>query len=93
MNDLQDHYAEIFEPEPDGKTPVTIRGFDWYEDTSEEDYLIFNLLLEQFAFDLLQKYSPEILPRFLEIYRKDYGVLLSDDITDMFASDTGTWWG
>ena len=89
MNDLQDHYAEIFEPEPDGKTPVTIRGFDWYEDTSEEDYLIFNLLLEQFAFDLLQKYSPEILPRFLEMYRNDYSVLLSDDITDVLAGILG----
>ncbi|MGZ3622561.1 MAG: hypothetical protein ACXVDN_18895 [Ktedonobacteraceae bacterium] len=89
MKDLQDHYAEIFEPELDGKTPVTIRGFDWYEDTSEEDYLIFNLLLEQFAFDLLQKYSPEILPRFLEMYRKDYSVLLSDDVTDMFSRVLG----
>jgi hypothetical protein len=89
MEDLHDHYAEIFEPELDGKTPVTIRGFDWYEDTSAEDYLIFNLLLEQFAFDLLQKYSPEILPRFLEMYRNDYRVLLSDDITDMFAGLLG----
>ena len=33
MKDLHEHYAEIFEPELDGKTPVTIRGFDWYEDT------------------------------------------------------------
>jgi hypothetical protein len=73
----------------DGKTPVTIRGFDWYEDTSEEDYLIFNLLLEQFTFDLLQNYGPEILPRFLEIYRNDYSVLLSDDITDIFAGVLG----
>ena len=89
MKDLQDHFAEIFEPELDGKTPVTIRGFDWYEDTSEEDYLIFNLLLEQFAVDLLQKYSPEILPRFLEMYRNDYSVLLSDDVTDMFARVLG----
>ena len=89
MNDLHNNYNEIFEPELDGKTPVTIRGFDWYEDTSEEDYLIFNLLLEQFAFDLLQKYSPEILPRFLEMYRNGNSVLLSDDVTDMFARVLG----
>jgi hypothetical protein len=89
MKDLHEQYAEIFEPELDGKTPVTIRGFDWYEDTSEEDYLIFNLLLEQFAVDLLQKYSPEILPHFLEIYRKDYSVLLSDDVTNMLAGILG----
>jgi len=89
MKDLHDHYAEIFEPELDGKTPVTIRGFDWYEDTSVEDYLVFNLLLEQFAFDLLQKYNPEILPRFLEMYRNDYSVLLSDDITAMLAGILG----
>ena len=86
MKDLHEHYAEIFEPELDGKTPVTIRGFDWYEDTSDEDYLIFNLLLEQFAADLQLKFSPEILPRFLDLYRTDCSVLLSDDITDMLAS-------
>src|SRR5215469_1250389 len=62
MKDLHEQYAEIFEPEPDGKTPVTIRGFDWYKDTSEEDYLIFSLLLEQFSADLLLKFSPDILP-------------------------------
>ena len=67
MKDFHEHYAEIFEPELDGKTPVTIRGFDWYEDTSDEDYLIFNLLLEQFAADLQLKYNPEILPRFLDL--------------------------
>ncbi len=89
MKDLHEHYAEIFEPELDGKTPVTIRGFDWYEDTSAEDYLIFNLLLERFAADLQVKYSPEILPRFLDLYRNDYSVLLSDDITDMLASILG----
>ena len=89
MKDLHEHYAEIFEPELDGKTPVTIRGFDWYEDTSDEDYLIFNLLLEQFAADLQLKYSPEILSRFLDLYRNDYSVLLSDDVTDMLASILG----
>lgn len=89
MQDLHAQYAENFEPELDGKTPVTVRGFDWYEDTSSEDYLIFNLLLEQFAADLLENYSPEILPRFLDLYRKDFSVLLSDDVTDMLASVLG----
>jgi hypothetical protein len=89
MKDLHEQYSEIFEPELDDKTPVTIRGFDWYEDTSEEDFLIYNLLLEQFAADLLLRYSPEILPRFLELYRNDYRVLLSDDVTDMLAGLLG----
>lgn len=89
LTDLHEQFAEIFEPESDGKTPVTIRGFDWYDDTSEEDYLIFNLLLEQFAVDLLQQYGPEILPRFLNAYRNDYSVLLSDDVTDMLAGILG----
>jgi len=89
MNDLHARYAEIFEPEPDGKTPVTIRGFDWYEDTSPEDYLVFNLLLEQFSADLLANFSPEILPRFLDLYRKDFTVLLSDDATTLLASVLG----
>jgi hypothetical protein len=89
MQDLHEQYAEIFEPELDSKTPVTVRGFDWYEDTSPEDYLIFNLLLEQFAVDLLENYGPQILPRFLDLYRKDFHVLLSDDVTDMLASLLG----
>jgi hypothetical protein len=90
MNDLHEQYYEFFEPELDGKTPVTIRGFDWYEDTSEEDFLIFNLLLEQFATDLLLKFNPEILPRFLEVYRNDYSVLLSEDVTVMLARILGS---
>lgn len=89
MKDLHAQYAEIFEPELDGKTPVTIRGFDWYEDTSPEDYLVFNLLLEQFSADLLANFSPEILPRFLDLYRKDFTVLLSDDATTLLASVLG----
>ncbi len=89
MEDLHKQYTEIFEPELDGKTPVTIRGFDWYEDTSPEDYLIFILLLERFAADLLANYSPEILPRFLDLYRKDFSRLLSDEVTDMLASVLG----
>jgi hypothetical protein len=89
MKDLHEQYAEIFEPELDGKTPVTVRGFDWYEDTSSEEYLVFNLLLERFAADLLENYSPEILPRFLDLYRQDFSMLLSDDVTDMLASVLG----
>ena len=89
LKDLHEQHAEIFEPELDGKTPVTIRGFDWYEDTSAEDYLIFNLLLERFAADLQVKHSPDILPRFLDLYRNDYSVLLSDDVTDMLAGILG----
>lgn len=87
--DLHKKYAEIFEPEEDGKTPVTIRGFDWYEDTSPEDYLCFDLLLEQFAADLLAHFDPEVLPRFLTLYRKDHHVLLSDDVTEMLGSALG----
>ena len=89
LKDLHEQYAEIFEPELDGKTPVTVRGFDWYDDTSAEDYLIFNLLLERFAADLQVTYGPEILPRFLDLYRNDCSVLLSDDVTDMLASILG----
>lgn len=87
--DLHEKYAEIFEPEADGKTPMTIRGFDWYEDTSPDDYLCFELLLEQFAADLLANYNPEILPRFLTLYRKDHGTLFSDDVTEMLATASG----
>ena len=87
--DLHQKYAEIFEPEEDGKTPVTVRGFDWYEDTSPEDYLCFNLLLEQFAADLLARYGPEPLPHFLTLYRKDHHNLLSDDVTEMLGSVLG----
>jgi hypothetical protein len=89
LKDLHEQYREIFEPELDGKTPVTIRGFDWYEDTSAEDYLVFSLLLERFAIDLQVKYSPEILPRFLDHYRNACGVLFSDDVTDMLSSVLG----
>ncbi len=87
--DLHADYADIFEPEPDGKTPVTIRGFDWFEDTSAEDYLAYELLLEQFAVDLLDRYDPSVLPRFLALYRTNRTVLLSDDVTTMLASALG----
>jgi|SRR5215471_8121205 len=87
--DLHQHYAEIFELEEDGKTPITVRGFDWYDDTSPEDYLCFDLLLERFAVDLLKHSGPEVLPRFLALYRKDHSVLLSDDVTEMLGSVLG----
>ncbi len=93
--DLRQQYAEIFEPEADGKTPVTVRGFDWYEDTTADDYLEYELLLEQFAADLLVNYPPEIFPRFLALYRVARETLLSDDVTNMLASvlgPTGTEW-
>lgn len=89
MQDLHAQNVEIFEPEADGKTPMTIRGFDWYEDTTVEDYLLYNLLLEQFALDLLAHYSPEILPRFLALYRKKVDILLSDEVTEMLATALG----
>jgi hypothetical protein len=88
--DLREEYVDIFEPEADGKTPVTVRGFDWFEDTPAEDYLSYELLLEQFAADLLEKYEPDVLPRFLALYRKERAVLLSDDVTTMLASVLGT---
>ncbi len=87
--ELHEEYGEIFEPEPDGKTPVTIRGFDWFEDTSAEDYLAYELLLEQFAVDLLERYNASILPRFLALYRTTRASLLSDDVTTMLASALG----
>ncbi len=87
--DLREEYVDIFEPEADGKTPVTVRGFDWFEDTSPEDYLVYELLLEQFAADLLAKYEADVLPRFLDLYRKENVVLLSDDVTKMLGSLLG----
>jgi hypothetical protein len=87
--DLSEEYIDIFEPEADGKTPVTVRGFDWFEDTVVEDYLTYELLLEQFAADLLDTYAPDLLPRFLALYRQERAVLLSDDVTNMLVSLLG----
>jgi hypothetical protein len=88
--DLFEQNAEIFEPEADGKTPVTVRGFDWYEgETSEEDYLVYELLLERFARDLLSHSGVEILPAFTARYRVERERLLSDDVTAMLASVLG----
>lgn len=86
--DLQQQFAASFEPEADGKTPVTVRGFDWFEDTPPEDYLEFVLLLEKFATDLLARYDATILPRFLVHYRNETP-LLSDDVTKMLAQVLG----
>ena len=88
--DLHAQYSDIFEPEPDGKTPMTIRGFDWYEDTAPEDYLCYELLLEQFAADLLTQSNEQLLPRFLALYRADDGALLSDDVTAMLVEALGS---
>lgn len=88
--DLRRQFNASFEPEPDGKTPVTVRGFDWYEDTTPEDYLEFALLLEQFAIDLLARYDATILPRFLERYRQEKPVVLSDEVTALLAEVLGT---
>lgn len=87
--DLREKYAEIFEPEADGKTPITIRSFDWYDDTTPEDYLCYELLLEQFAAELLAHHGPQVLPRFLALYRKDCDVLLSDEVTAMLGEALG----
>lgn len=87
--DLFEKYAEIFEPEEDGKTPVTIRGFDWYEDTIAEDYLCYELLLEQLAADILKQYGSKVLPRFLTLYRKERNILLSDEVTEMLGAALG----
>ncbi len=88
MTDLHEEHAEIFVPEPDGKTPVTVRGFDWYEDTSPHDYLEYTLLLERFAADLLASYDASILPNFLAHFRQETP-LLSDDVTNMLAATLG----
>jgi hypothetical protein len=88
--DLHELYSDIFEPEPDGKTPITVRGFDWYEDTTAEDYLCYELLLEQFAADLLKQSHEQLLPRFLALYRAGHAVLLSDDVTAMLVEALGS---
>jgi hypothetical protein len=87
--DLHELYAAIFVAEGDGKTPVTIRGFNWDESTSAEDYLYFNLLLERFGVDLLERAGPQVLPRFLREYRREQPVLLSDDVTAMLGAAIG----
>ncbi len=93
--DLHEELEDLFEPEADGKTPVTIRGFDWYEDTSVEDYLDYQLLLEQFATDLLSRYDISILPRFIALFRNGHERLYSDDVTIMLGTvldEGGTEW-
>jgi hypothetical protein len=85
MFDLHMQYREIFEPEADGKTPATVRGFDWYEDTTPQDYLEYTLLLERFADDLLERYDAGILQRFMELYRKEGVSWLSDEVTNLLG--------
>jgi hypothetical protein len=87
--DLHQQFAESFQPEADGKTPVTVRGFDWYEDTTAEDYLEFALLLEKLAIDLLTRYDATILPRYLERFRQEVPVILSDEVTLLLAEVLG----
>ena len=87
--DVRARYADLFEPEADGKTPVTVRGFDWYEDTSADDYLGYALLLEQLAADMLVQFDAGALPRFLALYRAERDVLLSDDVTEMLGNALG----
>jgi hypothetical protein len=89
MFDLHLDYRQIFEPEADGKTPVTVRGFDWYEDTTPQDYLEYTLLLERFADDLLERYDAAILPRFIELYRREGVTWLSDEITNLLGVSLG----
>ena len=89
MTDLHYNYEDIFEPEADGKTPVTVRGFDWYEDTTTQDYLEYTLLLERFADDLLARYDASILPRFIALYRKEGVVWLSDEVTNLLGITLG----
>ncbi|HVB60236.1 MAG TPA: hypothetical protein VNE61_03500 [Ktedonobacteraceae bacterium] len=87
--DMRVRYGDLFEPEADGKTPVTVRGFDWYEDTSANDYLAYALLLEQLAADMLTQFDAGALPRFLARYRTDRDVLLSDEVTKMLGNALG----
>ncbi len=87
--DLLPQFPDLFEPEADGKTPVTIRGFDWYEDTSSNEYLQFALLLEQFACDLLERNVLDLLPRYLAHYRVEREALLSDEATEILADALG----
>jgi hypothetical protein len=87
--DIAEQDEEAFVPELDGKTPVTVRGFDWYEDTLPEEYLTYELLLEQFAADLLARYDVSIISRFLALYRVDSKEFLSDQVTQLLVEALG----
>ena len=87
--DVHAQYADAFEPEADGKTPITVRGFDWFEDTNAEDFLTYELLLEQFAADLLARYDISVLPRFLTEYRVERDEFLSDEVTAQLVRALG----
>jgi len=88
--DMREQFDDAFEPELDGKTPVTIRGFDWFEDTTAEDYLVFALLLEQFAADLLASYDIAALSTFLSLYRVEREEFLSDEVTALLGQSLGS---
>ncbi len=51
--------------------------------------MTFELLLEQFAADLLAQHDIHVLPRFLALYRKPHESLLSDDVVAMLGSALG----
>ena len=51
--------------------------------------MCYELLLEQLAADILKKYGPEVLPRYLTLYRKARAILLSDEITEMLGTALG----
>jgi hypothetical protein len=87
--DLADKHEDLFEAEEDGKTPTTVRSFDWFEDTTPEEYLKYQILLEQFAADLLACYPPTILPRFFQLFRTKRKALLSEEVTEMLAQVLG----
>jgi hypothetical protein len=87
--DIAEQDEEAFVPELDGKTPVTVRGFDWYEDTLPEEYLTYELLLEQFAADLLARYDVSVISRFLALYRVDGKEFLSDQVTLLLVEALG----
>lgn len=87
--DMHEQHEEAFEPEADGKTPVTVRGFDWYDDTTPEEYLTYELLLEQFAADLLEHHDISLITRFLALYRIEREELLSDQVTKMLVEALG----
>lgn len=88
--DAREQYEDAFEPEADGKTPVTVRGFDWYDDTAPEDYLTYELLLEQFAADLLARYDISVISRFLTLYRVEREEILSDQVTKLLIEALGS---
>ena len=54
-----------------------------------EDFLAYELLLEQFAADLLARYDITVFPRFLTGYRVEREEFLSDEVTALLADALG----